>query len=134
MSEGWIKLSRSIADHWLWRDPVKLKWWLDLLIMAKWKDSKEIVGQTVVDVKRGQAMASNGFLSKRWQVHPDTVRSFLRTLIADGMLVQTTYPKYNLLTICNFDKYQETTDPNTDPNTDPRKEYRWVLFIHFWAI
>ena len=99
-NEGWIKISRGISKHWLWKDPVKIYWWLDLLMLAKWEDGKELVGNTLVVVKRGQMIASNAFLSKRWRVHSDTVRAFLRTLTVDGMIEQNTYPKYNLLTNC----------------------------------
>lgn len=31
---GWIKISRKINEHWLWEDANKLKWWIDLLLMA----------------------------------------------------------------------------------------------------
>ena len=28
--DGWIKLHRKIIEHWIWKDPEKLKWWLDM--------------------------------------------------------------------------------------------------------
>lgn len=135
-SGGWIKLHRDILNHWIWKDTEKFHWWLELLFMANWEDGKVLVGNTLVNVKRGQMLASNGFLSKRWQVHPDTVRSFLRLLESDNMITQEAHSKFNLITICNYVKYQDVTNPNaevntnpntevsTDPNTDPNKEYK----------
>lgn len=135
-SGGWIKLHRDILNHWIWKDTEKFHWWLELLFMANWEDGKVLVGNTLVNVKRGQMLASNGFLSKRWQVHPDTVRSFLRLLESDNMITQEAHSKFNLITICNYVKYQDVTnlnsevntnpnaEVNTDPNTDPNKEYK----------
>lgn len=135
-SGGWIKLHRDILNHWIWKDTEKFHWWLELLFMANWEDGKVLVGNTLVNVKRGQMLASNGFLSRRWQVHPDTVRSFLRLLESDNMITQEAHSKFNLITICNYVKYQDVTninsevntnpnaEVNTDPNTDPNKEYK----------
>lgn len=112
--------------------------------MANWEQKKVVVGNTIVTVERGQMVASNSFLMERWGVCTHTVRNFLRLLEADGMITQTTYPKYNIITICNYDKYQNkeivkvdpsadlkvtpnadlNADPLTDPNADPNKEYK----------
>lgn len=143
-NSGWIKINRSILDHWIWNDAQKFHWWIELLFMANWEQKKVVVGNTIVTVERGQMVASNSFLMERWGVCTHTVRNFLRLLKADGMITQTTYPKFNIITICNYDKYQNkeitkvdpnadlkvtpnadpNADPLTDPNADPNKEYK----------
>lgn len=116
---GWIKINRDLNKHWLWKDPQRVFWWIDLLFMANWEDRKELVGNTIVVVKRGQTLASRGFLSKRWRVGVDTVRNFLRLLQSDNMIVEEAHSKYNVITICNYEKYQDVYNPNADLNTDP---------------
>ena len=116
---GWIKINRDLNKHWLWKDPQRLYWWIDLLFLANWEDRKELVGNTLVDVKRGQALASIGFLSKRWRVSIDTVRKYLRLLQSDNMIEQEAHSKYNVLTICNYEKYQDVYNPNADLNSNP---------------
>lgn len=139
-TSGWIKIHRSVLDHWIWKDRIKFGWWLEMLFMANWEQRKVIVGNTLVTVERGQMIASNRFLMEKWGVCTHTIRNFLRLLESDGMITQTTYPKFNIITICNYDKYQcddiERVDPNDDPNliplvdpktdpkTDPNKEYK----------
>lgn len=143
-NSGWIKIHRSTIDHWIWQDAQKFHWWIELLFMANWEQKKVVVGNTIVTVERGQMVASNSFLMEKWGVCTHTVRNFLRLLEADGMITQTTYPKYNIITICNYDKYQNkeiakvdpsadlkvthnadpNADPLTDPNADPNKEYK----------
>lgn len=139
-SSGWIKIHRSILDHWIWKDRIKFGWWLELLFMANWEQKKVLVGNTLITIERGQMIASNSFLMEKWGVCTHTVRNFLRLLEADGMITQTTYPKFNIITICNYDKYQcndskkidlnddlyndPNPTPSADPIADPKKEYK----------
>lgn len=115
---GWIKINRDLSNHWIWKDPKKLYWWLDLLFLANWEDKRELVGNTLIDVKRGQCLASYGFLSLRWQVSVDTVRDFMRLLQSDNMIEQKVYSKYKVLTICNYEKYQDIYNPSDNPNSN----------------
>lgn len=116
---GWIKIDRDLSKHWLWEDPQKLKWWFDLLFHANWEGKKKLVGNTIVIVGRGQLLASHKFLSKRWRVSVDTVRKFLRLLQSDNMIEQNVYPKYKLITITNYEKYQDNSNPSDHPNNNP---------------
>ena len=59
--DGWIKISRSITDHWIFSNAVYFKWWIDLLLMANIKDNDVLVGAQVVKLKRGQMIASLNF-------------------------------------------------------------------------
>lgn len=119
---GWIKIYQSIREHWVWERPLYLKWWLDLLMLAEWKDTTQPMGGTVVVIKRGQLVASLRHLCERWAYRKDeqpnsplikpqqkTVQKFLRLLEDDGMIERdtTTMPNHTaLITICNYDSYQ----------------------------
>ena len=59
---GWIKIHRDIAKHWIFQDAEKFKWWIDLLLMASFEDNKTLVGDRLVEVKRGQQIISLSFL------------------------------------------------------------------------
>ena len=91
--QGYIKISRAIADHWIWQNAEHLKWWLDLLLMAEWKDTEKL--------KRGQLRASIRHLQDRWARYDendedkviskpskDTVSAFL-TKLERGTLIRT---------------------------------------------
>ena len=68
---GWIKIYQTIREHWIWNDPRKLKWWIDLLMLAEWRDSKRLVGSDLVTIKRGQLIASVHYLRERWAYKDD---------------------------------------------------------------
>lgn len=73
---GWIKISRDLRKHWLWTDAARLQWWLDLLFMASWEDRSELVQGRLIEIKRGEVVASNEYLRLRWGVCDKTIRKF----------------------------------------------------------
>lgn len=115
---GWIKIHRDIAKHWISQDMEKLGRWLDLLIMASFEDNKVLVGDKLIEVKRGQMIASCDFLAKRWGCSKSTVFKFLELLESDNMVERYTERKITKLTICNYESYQqkEESTPNELPN------------------
>ena len=83
---GWVKIHRSIQDHWIWEDPVKLKWWLDLIMMANHQENKILINGELVIVSSGERHTSEDKLATRWGVSRNTVRKFLTLLEKDGMI------------------------------------------------
>ncbi len=116
---GWIKIYRDLADHWLAQDMEKLGRWTSLLLMAAHEDKKTLVGNQLIELKRGQLIASNSFLAERWNTSERTVLRFLDLLESDSMLHRCTHRKVTIITICNYDSYQEKRKSKvTDTCTD----------------
>lgn len=115
---GWIKIHRDLANHWVAQDMEKLGRWLDLLMFASHKDNKVLMGGRLIDVKRGQMIASCDFLAKRWRCSKSTVSAFLDLLESDNMIERCTERKITHITICNYESYQqlEKDIPNDAPN------------------
>ena len=115
---GWIKIHRDLANHWIAQDMEKLGRWLDLLMYASHTDNKALLNGKLVEVKRGQMVVSFDFLAKRWNCSKSTVSAFLDLLASDSMVERSTERKTTILTICNYDSYQQREDdvPNDSPN------------------
>jgi len=90
---GWIKLHRSIQDHWIWQDPLKLKWWLDIIMEVNHADNKVNLGLKIIECKRGQSVISLSGWAKRWGVSKSMVRNFFNLLENDGMITQENVTK-----------------------------------------
>lgn len=118
---GWIKIYRDITSHWIFQDAEKFKWWIDLLIMASHEDYKTLSNGNLVSLKRGQLSVSLSFLSSRWGRSKEKVLNFLRLLESDGMIQRSSDRKSTIITVCNYDSYQDTSEliPTTEP-TDVR--------------
>lgn len=106
MITGWIRLSRSIETHWIYKDPIKFKWWIDLLINVSFKDSKINIGNQLIECKRGQSIMSLSSWGERWGVSKDKARNFFLLLEKDGMITHENVLKSTRITICNYESYQ----------------------------
>lgn len=97
---------RSLADHWLADQPAKLGWWLLLILKASHKDIQVSTGSQIIDLKRGQIVASLSFLAALWKTNKTTADRFLDMLVKNGMVERYTKRKVTIITICNYDRYQ----------------------------
>lgn len=111
---GWIKIDTEIAKHWLWQDAERLKWWLDILFMAAWKDRKQLVGKQLVALRRGQFIASLSFLCKRWGRSRSMVEPFLNLLQEEEMISKEVGNNISIITVLNYDKYQANNSTESD--------------------
>lgn len=132
---GWIKLHRKIMNNWIWEDPVKLKWWIDLLLMCNHDYRQFNFGMEVIECKSGQLVTSLQSLSARWKVSRDTVRHFLNLAEKAHMISLKKRTKYTQITICNYDHYQHSahgdrqktdTKPTDNRHKQERKEFKEI--------
>lgn len=103
---GWIKISKDIVNHWLWNDAERLKWWLDLLMLAAWEDKQVLVGKRLVTIYRGQLIASLSFLCSRWKRSRMMVEPFLNLLISEQMITKKVANNISIITVVNYERYQ----------------------------
>lgn len=123
---GWIKIYRDIQEHWIWQDANKLKWWLDIILMANHKDNKFLLGNELFEVKRGEFHTSELKLAERWGVSKNTIRKFLELLESDQMIEMKKSKKGTTIKINNYNAYQdvfETEKTIKKPYSEPQKDH-----------
>ena len=112
-SKGFIKLDRTIFDHWIFQDAEKFRAFVDLIQLARWKDEKLLIGNDVVIVPRGSYYTSELKLAERWKWGRDKTRSFLSLLAKEKMISKKGTPKGTMITISNYREYQDINSTNT---------------------
>ncbi|MBO0456317.1 DnaD domain protein [Enterococcus hulanensis] len=116
---GWIKIYRSIQDHWIWDNPVYLKWWLDLLLMANHKPNDVLVNGKVETIDVGERLTSEIKLSERWNVDRKTVRRFLNLLEKEQMITLTkSRQKGTTVKVLKYSDYQQFSEVSRDNKKD----------------
>lgn len=106
---NWIKLNRSITDHWLWTSGETFsrgQAFIDLLLMAAYADHPIVSQGKRMNLKRGSVVTSIRYLSDRWRWSKDKTMNFLNDLEADGTIEKVSDTKRTVLTIVNYEKYQ----------------------------
>lgn len=104
---GYIKLHRAIEHHWLWLDPRRFQWWIQLLFMAAWEPKQITFGNVSINLQRGQIATTTRMLMKKFMCCNQTVFKFLAVLENDNMIVKETNQKMTLITIVNYELYQQ---------------------------
>lgn len=116
--KGFIKLDRQIAENWLWnKKPFSEgQAWIDLILLADYKDHKNPYKGEIVTYKRGTVNLSISALAIRWGWGRDRARRFLHLLESDGMLHLNATTNRTTITLVNYGKYQDVPTVNKATN------------------
>jgi len=123
MAQGWVSIHREIWNSWVWKDKPfsKGQAWIDLILMANHEDKKVLVGNSLVLVKRGSRIMSQLKLAERWGWGAGRTRKFLRLLESDNMIAVNATKRYTLITIINYEKYQNQNGLSLTASMDKEK-------------
>ena len=106
-SKGFIKLDRSIFEHWIFQDAEKFRAFVDLIQLARWKDEKLLIGNELVTIPRGSYYTSELKLAERWGWSRNKTRDYLKLLETEHMITKKGTTKGTMLTVENYRVYQD---------------------------
>lgn len=118
---GYIKLHRNIEHHWIWQNPRRTQWWIQLIFMAAWEPQQVSFGNETFTLQRGQIATTYRILTGRFSCTNQTVFNFLAILEKHKMIIKETSQKMTLITIVNYDLYQQ--DNVDSENRDTTKKH-----------
>lgn len=100
-----IQLPENIHQHWLWSEPIKFQWWIQLLNLVGDGDSERTVRGVVCKFGFGEIVTTQGELAKLWGTTTEKAQAFLRKLESKGEIRRKTDAKLTRITICNISEY-----------------------------
>lgn len=106
---GWIKLYRSIKNHWILpknTPRTNFEAWLIMLLEVNHSGQKVQIGYDIIECNRGESLNSLDTWAKLFNWHKSKVRRFFKMLEKDSMIVLNECQKTTHLTICNYELYQ----------------------------
>lgn len=116
---GYIKLYRSVNDHYLLKDdgPYSRKEaWIDILMQVNHKPKKTVLKGKVFHVNRGESICSLDTWAKRWKWNKSKVRRFLEQLKNEHMIDTINEHSTTRLIVCEYDTYNNNgNDIETKP-------------------
>lgn len=117
MNAGFILLYRQITEWEWYQNPNTFRVFLHCLLMANFTDGR-FEGK---EIKRGQFVTSLPSLSDQTSLSIRQVRVALDHLIMTGELTSKAYSKFRVITVVNYDKYQNNDRQNDSQTTDKRQ-------------
>lgn len=122
IDNGWISLHRKIQENKFYpkgRPFTQFEAWIDLLLNANHKDTEVLLGNEIMICERGQSLRTQLTLSKHWSWSRHKVRCYLALLEKLSMVSLKTSNKTTIITICNYNTYQ-----NERPTEGQRKDIK----------
>lgn len=121
-NEGWISLHRKILENPFCKDPHAFSLWVNLLLRANHSDTKVMVGNKLIPVKRGQFLTGRKSLSIQTGINESKIQRLLNLFEREQQIEQQTFTKYRLISIVNYTHYQNPNSKRTaneqQTNTD----------------
>ena len=114
---GYIRLHRQILKWEWWSNPNTFRMFIYLLLKANYCDLK-FEGKTI---HRGQLVTSIPKLAQETTLTPRQVRVTLDHLKLTGEVTDTYTSKYRIITVVNYDKYQDISKQSNKLSTSSRQ-------------
>ena len=124
MGYGYIKLYRQIQENEIYfQEPFnRTLAWIDLILSANHKAKTIMIRGIEIKLKRGQLAYSKLTLADRWQRNRKTIDRWLTEFKKRKMVDTKTNNVTTIITIINYDKYQEALDTRRDTKVPTKRD------------
>ena len=111
--DGWLKLYRSILDSAVFQDAEILKVWIWLLCNVAFEQHDTICYGKVIHLKPGQIATGRKKIAQCTDLNENKVYRALTALESLGNIEIKSTNKYSIITVVNWDKYQDENGKRT---------------------
>ena len=111
--DGWLKLYRSILDSAVFQDAEVFKVWIWLLCNVAFEQHDNICYGKVIHLKPGQIATGRKKIAQCTDLNENKVYRALTALKSLGNIEIKSTNKYSIITVVNWDKYQEENGKRT---------------------
>ncbi|HZK28129.1 MAG TPA: hypothetical protein VFD00_11405 [Thermoclostridium sp.] len=127
MDNGWIKLHRKLLDSEIFASQIGLKIWLWCLMKASHKKRfipiKIGKGERTVTVVKGSFIFGRHSAEKELNINGSTVYKWIHKLQDMDMVNIESNNHYSIITICNYESYQDVDDDEVTAIKQPRNSH-----------
>lgn len=119
--DGYIKLHRKILDNPIvCRDADYFSVWLYLLLNATHKEYQAVFKGEKIILKPGQLITGRYSIAERFGISESKVKRILSSFESDRQIDRQRSNQNSLITILNWNSYQQSDIQNEPPMTDKR--------------
>lgn len=118
MDVGYIKLWRSMLN-WEWHDdPNTLSVYIHLILSANIEEAM----WHGITIKRGSVVSSYAKICSQTGLNLQQARTAIKRLEATGEITRSSYSKFTVFTLINYDKFQNPTSKLTSNQQGANKQ------------
>lgn len=136
--EGWIKIHRKILDNpIICKDSDYLSVWIYLLLNATHKEIPAIFKGQKITLQKGQLITGRKSISNQLKISESKIYRIINEFKSEHQIEQQTSNKNSLITILNWDRYQQNEQQdkqqmnNKRTTTEHKQECKEIYIILF---
>ena len=123
MSDGYIKLHRQLLESSVFANTTGLKIWIWCLLKATYKkrfmSMKIGKGNTTINLDIGQFVFGRFSAEEELSIDGSTIYKWMKKFESDGMIQLQSNSHYTLVTICNWNDYQQDEEQEVTTKEQP---------------
>ena len=121
MCEGWVKSYRKILENPIvCKDADYFAVWNYLLLSATHKETPALFKGKKITLMPGQLITGRKVISEKFRVSESKVYRILNAFKSEQQIEQQTSNQNSLITILNWEKYQDNEQPIKQPVNNKR--------------
>lgn len=106
MDKSWIKLYRNLLYSPIFENEKGLKIWIWCLLKATHIDRNQLVGQQIVELKKGQFVFGRKKASKELKMTESVIYKYIKLLEKLEMISMESNNKFSVVTVEKWEDYQ----------------------------
>lgn len=110
--KGWVKFHRKLLESAVFGNEKALKIWVWCLLKASHKEHEVLVGRTKLLIRKGQFIMGSERAVDELSLAKATIWYWLNYLEKEGQVRLQKTTKYTIVTLLNWEEYQEDLDTN----------------------
>lgn len=122
--DGFVRIYRRVTENPVFRDDVEAMAFVWMVMRAAWRPVDVRYKGSFVRLDRGQLAISVRDLGERFRGTKDWANRFLARLADRDMIATASATGVNVVTICNYDKYQASSDDSATPLARQPRQHR----------
>jgi DNA-binding MarR family transcriptional regulator len=115
MNRGYLKLHRKISESSFFKNSTLVHLWIHLLIEATHQDYKIMFNGDEINLEAGQLFTGRKSIAAKTGIHESKIQRMLKKFEKFGMIEQECSNHNRVITICNWEDYQDDEKPLDQP-------------------
>lgn len=121
---GFVRAHRKVFTNPVFRNHAEAMAFIYLIMRAAWKPTRVRYKDRLIVLERGQVAVSVRDLARHMDRSKDWAQRFLQRLADRDMIATATATGVNVLSICNYNEYQETKAEPATVHVHPSRHDR----------
>lgn len=110
MRGGYVLTHRRVYENPVFKNRLEASIFIWMFTQAAWQETEVRYRNRIINLERGQLAYTLRDLERDWNIPRSSGQDFLKKLKNADMIRTDTRTNINVITICNYDKYQVLND------------------------